>query len=316
MKAPRMAESILNTREQVASIWSLGGLTPKQLVRRVWQSAMEDNLLGRASELAYNFIFAVFPLMLFLLSLFGLFASRGATLKSNLMFYLQTGLPPAAYDLLNKTISEVTRNTSGGKLTFGIIFTLWVASGGTNSMISTLNAVYGVSDGRPWWKVRALAVELTAALAVLVISALGVVLIGGFVAHWTGSHFHLGLAAVWTWKILQWPVALFFIAVSFSLIYFFGPDLKEQHWYWITPGSLVGVLLWLIVSFGFRAYLHFFNSYSKTYGSLGAAIILLFWFYMTGFAFLMGGEINAQIEHAAAEHGHPEAKAEGQKMAA
>jgi membrane protein len=103
---------------------------------------------------------------------------------------------------------------------------------------------------------------------------------------------------------------------SFSLVYYFAPDLKEQHWYWITPGSIVGVLLWLLAPFAFRAYLHFFNSYSKTYGSLGAVIILLLWFYVAGMTFLLGGEINAEIEHAAADRGHPEAKAEGEKKAA
>ena len=98
------------------------------------------------------------------------------------------------------------------------------------------------------------------------------------------------------------------------LIYYFGLDIKEQHWYWITPGSVFGVLLWLTASFLFRVYLHFFNSYSQTYGCLGAAMILLLWFYVTGFVFLVGGEINAQIEHAAARHGHPEAKAQARKL--
>jgi membrane protein len=114
---------------------------------------------------------------------------------------------------------------------------------------------------------------------------------------------------------MQWPVAFLFMVVSFSLIYYFGPDLHERHWYWITPGSLFGVLVWLAASFVFRGYLHFFDTYSRTYGSLGAVIILLVWFYVTGLAFLIGGEINSQIEHAAAERGHPEAKAEGQKAA-
>ena len=122
-----MANSDLNTKQQVESIWGLGGLTRKQLADRVWHRAMEDDLLGRASELAYNFIFAIFPLMLFLLSLFGLFASRGAMLRNNLMFYLQTALPPSAYQLIDATISEVTANSGGAKLTFGIVLTLWAA---------------------------------------------------------------------------------------------------------------------------------------------------------------------------------------------
>jgi membrane protein len=115
---------------------------------------------------------------------------------------------------------------------------------------------------------------------------------------------------------VQWIAVLFFLSLAFSLIYYFGPDLKEQHWYWITPGSVLGVLLWLAASWAFRAYLHFFNTYSRTYGSLGAVMILLMWLYVTGLAFLIGGEINADIEHAAAVRGHPEAKAPGEKKAA
>ena len=162
---------------------------------------------------------------------------------------------------------------------------------------------------------RLIALSLTIAIVGLVLSAMAVVLLGGSLSEWAGSTLHLG-AGVVVWKILQWPLSLAFITVAFSLIYYYGPDLHEQHWYWITPGSLLGVILWMAVSFGFRVYLHFFNSYSKTYGSLGAAIVLLVWFYVTGFSFLVGGEINAQIEHAAAERGHPEAKEEGQKQAA
>jgi len=142
------------------------------------------------------------------------------------------------------------------------------------------------------------------------------VLSGGYLANIAGAHFGLRTYAIIGWKVAQWVVAAAFITFSFSLIYYFGPDVKEQHWYWITPGSVLGVLLWIAVSFGFRLYLHFFNSYSRTYGSLGAVMILLMWLYVTGFSFLVGGEINAQIEHAAARRGHPEAKAPGEKKAA
>jgi membrane protein len=309
-----MATSDLNTDEQLRSIWKLGGLTHRQLVHQVWRAIDDNNLLGRASELAYNYILAIFPLLLFLVALFGLFAGRGVQLQSSLLFYLSRVLPPAALQLVSQTIAEVTRSAGGAKVTFGIIFALWSAAGGMTSMISALNGAYQVRDSRPWWKVRLIAVGLTIAISILVISALALVLVGGHAADFIGSKFHLGPLLVVSWKVLQWPAALFFIVIAFSIIYFFGPDVKEQHWYWITPGSVVGVLTWLAVSFFFRAYLHFFNSYSKTYGSLGAAMILLVWFYVTGLAFLLGGEINAQIEHAAARRGHPEAKAEGEKV--
>src|SRR5581483_8818277 len=309
-----MATSQLTTSQQLQSIWDLGGLKARELAKRLWNGINDDNLFGLASELAYSYLLAIFPLLLFLLSLFGLFASRGSLLRGNLLFYLQQMLPPAVYQVVIKTIQEVSRNTGTGKITFGILLALFTASGGMSAMISGLNGAYGVRDTRSWIKVRAISVALTVTLAALVLTAMILVLVGGWFATTAGSYLHLGMVAVVGWKILQWIAALCFITVAFSLIYYFGPNVKEQHWYWITPGSVIGVLLWLAASFAFRAYLHFFNSYSKTYGSLGAVMILLVWFYVTGFAFLVGGEINAQIEHAAAEQGHPEAKAEGEKV--
>jgi membrane protein len=309
-----MATSQLTTTEQLQSIWAVGGLRAKELAKRVWNGINDDNLFGLASELAYSYLLAIFPLLLFLLSLFGLFAARGTLLRGNLLFYLQEFLPPAGYQVVIKTIQEVSKNTGTGKITFGILLALFTASGGMSAMISGLNGAYTVRDTRSWIKVKAISLALTISLACLVLMAMILVLVGGWFATTVGSFLHLGNIAVVGWKVLQWLAALSFITVAFSLIYYFGPNVKEQHWYWITPGSVIGVLLWMVASFAFRAYLHFFNSYSKTYGSLGAVMILLVWFYVTGFAFLVGGEINAQIEHAAAERGHPEAKAEGEKI--
>jgi len=310
-----MARSKLNTEQQVESIWALGGLTPLQLIKNVWKEIDQDNVTGRGSELAYNFLLSIFPFLLFLLAVFGLFASRGTVLRTNLLFYFSEVLPPAAFEILSKTIDEVTKNSTGGKVTLGIVLALWAASGGMTAMISALNGAYGVRESRSWIKVHAIAVGLTIAISILVISALALVLAGGHIANFAGAKLHLGWVAVTGWKILQWPAAFFFIVLAFSLIYYYAPNVKVQHWYWITPGSVAGVLLWIAASFGFRVYLHFFNSYSSTYGSLGAVIILMIWFYVTGLAFLVGGEINAEIEHAAAERGHPEAKAEGEKIA-
>ena len=311
-----MADSQLAPTEQISSLWSLGGLSILELSKRVWRSVNDDNLLGRAAELAFNFILALFPLLLFLLAFFGLFASHATALRTNLLSYLAQALPPSASQVISTTVTEVAANAGGGKLTFGVVLTLWFASGGMSSMISALNGVYEVRDSRSWFKVRAIAVGLTVGIAFLIISALVAVLSGGYLAHAVGSHYGLGGMTILVWRVVQVMVALAFVSVSFSLIYYFGPDLEEQHWYWITPGSIVGVLVWVAASLGFRAYLHFFNSYSKTYGSLGAAMILLMWLYITGLAFLIGGAINAQIEHAAALRGHPEAKAPGEKQAA
>jgi membrane protein len=177
----------------------------------------------------------------------------------------------------------------------------------------TLNSAYGVRESRPWWKVRLISLGLTAALAALIISALSLVLYGGEIGEVLAGRYDLGGAFVAVWAVAQWPIVLGFVLFSFALIYYFAPDLRHQKWYWITPGSAAGVLLWLLVSFGFRLYLNYFDRYSVTYGSLGAVIVLLLWFYLTGAAILTGGKVNAVIEHAAARRGAPEAKLPGEK---
>src|SRR5581483_5662385 len=311
----RMAESRLNTKEQVRTLWQLGGLTVRQLAGRVWAELQHDDILGRASELAYNFVLALFPLLMVLVTILGMMAERGTRMRELLFYGMGNVMPGSVSELISKTINEAIQASSGGKLTLGIVLTLWAAAGGTAAMMSGLNAAYDIRDARSWFKVRGIALALTLAISVLVIGALTVVLAGNWIADLAGSRLGIGDEVLLAWKIMQWPAALFFLVVSFALVYYFRPDVKEQHWYLITPGLFMGVFVWLAASVGFRVYLHFFDTYSNTYGSLGAAIILLIWFWVAGLAFLAGGEINAEIEHAAAHRGHPEAKAEGEKAA-
>jgi membrane protein len=179
----------------------------------------------------------------------------------------------------------------------------------------SLNAMYGVKESRPFWRVRAAAIGLTITLAVLIISALLLILYGGEIGEGIAVYFNQGSNFIAVWVIAQVPIVLAFVLLSFALIYYFAPNVYDQKWYWITPGSLIGVSLWLLVSFFFRIYLRYFDSYSVTYGSLGAVIILMFWFYLTGIAILIGGKINAEIENAAAQAGVPEAKHHGEKTA-
>jgi len=310
-----MSDSRLSTAEQISSIWDLGGLTWRQLAVRTWGGMMQNDLVNRAYELAYNFLLAVFPMLLFLLGLLRAFAAEGGKLTRGLFYYFQQALPPSAYRILVSTVHEVTQNSSGGKLTFGLLFALYAGSGGMTQLISTLNAAYEVHEERSWITVHLLSLGLTIAMAMFIIAALFLVLAGGGIIEYMGEVLGLSSISVIIGKTLQWALALFFVVLAFAVIYYFAPDVKERHWYWITPGSVVGVLIWLAASAALRAYLHFFNTYTKTYGSLGLVMILMLWFYITGLAFLVGGQINSTIEHAAAEHGHPEAKAPGQKAA-
>jgi membrane protein len=312
----KMAESQLSTEQQVKSIWYLGGQTPWQMGKAVYREIGHDNIPNQAAALAYNFLMSVFPLLLAVLALLGMFAQHTDQVRNLLFNLLPQVLPASASDLLSKTVGEIMQASGGGKLTFGIVFGLYSASGGTSTMMSVLDGSYHVQENRPYWKQKVIALALTIVLVALLTAALLIVLFGGGVANHLANNGLIGPMVKIALKIIGWLAALFFMFLAFATIYYWGPDVKEQHWYWITPGSMVGVTLWVVASLAFRLYLHFFNSYSKSYGSLGAVIILMLWFYVTGFAFLIGGVINAEIEHAAAERGHPEAKAPGEKKAA
>jgi len=283
------------------SLWRLGGLRAGQLANRVWNAIDEHSLLERASDLAYNSLLAIFPVLLLLLAACALSEAHGPALQKGLIFFLGRILPPSAFQLVQKTIEEAAANSGGAKVTIGVVVALWAALSGMSSMISALNAAYRVREGRSWWKVRGIALALTVALSALVLTAMLVVFLGDRIADFAGYALHLEDIVVAAWKLMQWVVALGFIILSFSLVYYFGPDVERRRWRWVTPGSVLGVLLWFGAAFGFRAYLHFFNTYGKTYGSLGAAIILMVWLYVAGFSFLIGGEIDAAIHHAAAE---------------
>jgi membrane protein len=312
---PEMTQSTLSTDEQLSSLWSLGGLTWIALAKRVWTEMNQTDLINRAYELAYNFLLGVFPLLFFFFTLLGIFASQGGTLRSSFYSYLRFVLPPDAFQILAHTVREITGAAGAGKLTFGLLFALYSGSAGMTQLISTLNAAYEVREERSWIKVHLISLGLTLAMSVLVIAALFLVLAGAHVIAFAGETMGLNGAAYVAAKILQWLLALGFVVLAFAIVYYFAPDVEEQHWYWITPGSVIGVALWAAASGALRVYLHFFNSYTKSYGSLGAVIILMLWFYVAGLAVLIGGQINATIEHAAAEHGHAEAKDHGEKAA-
>ncbi len=295
------------------SLWKLGGLSWLQLAKRVWNEVQEDNVFGRAAELSYYFLLALFPFLIFLTSVIGLVLGSGTGTRHMLFNYLARIMPPSAFQLIDATMLEVSTASSGGKLSFGILAALWAASNGLTAITGSLNTAYDLKETRPWWKQRLVSIVLTMALSVLIIGALVLVVAGGKIAEWLAAHYGFGPVFPTAWKIVQWPAVFAEMILAFALIYYFAPDFRKQAWQWLTPGAAIGVTLWLLVSLGFRVYLHFFNSYSATYGSLGAVIILMLWLYFTGAAVLIGGEINSEIENAAAQQGEPEAKEKGEK---
>ena len=301
------------TGKVTTSLWKLGELSWGELAKRVWREMNEDDVFGDAAKLAYYFLLALFPLLIFLTSGIGLLLGSGTGLRHELFNYLARVLPASAFQLVDSTMWEISNSSGAGKLSFGLLVALWAASNGMGAITQALNMAYDLKETRPWWKQRLVAIGLTIGLSVLIITALVLIVSGGKVAAVLASTYGFGTGFTIAWRILQWPIALAFILLSFALIYYFAPDLRDQDWKWITPGSSIGVAVWFLASFALKAYLHFFNSYSKTYGSLGAVIVLMLWLYLTGLAVLVGGEVNSEIENAAAEHGAPDAKKKGMK---
>lgn len=301
------------TKERT-SPWKLGGLTIVQLAKRVWHEIDHDEVFTRSAALSYYFFSALIPMVFFLMAVLGIFASQSEHLRNNLLNYAGQVMPPEAFTLVEKALREVSTHSTGLKLLFGLALSLWAGTGGMSSMMDALNRCYHITESRPYWKRMLVALGLTVGMAVLTVCALTMIFYGGDIAQSLGARLGLSSITVWMWRVVQWPVALFFVLLAYALIYYWGPD-GEQQWQLITPGSLVGVTLWIGASGLFRVYLHFYDRYSKSYGSLGAVIVLLLWLYITGMAFLVGGEINAEIEDAA-DRDHPEAKEAGENVAA
>jgi membrane protein len=213
-------------------------------------------------------------------------------------------IPTSALGIVLQTFNETAAATSSGKLTFGLIASIWSASVGISAIQDSLNVVYKVHETRSYFRARISAIGITIVLSGIVTLILACMLGGDFFAalahHRIGHHYLAALTALLA-RIIGWTAAAALLALSFAVIYYWAPGLQKTCWHWLTPGGAIAILGWLLASLGLRLYLHFFNFYSLTYGSLGAVIILLMWFYITGLALLLGAEINAEIEAAAAE---------------
>jgi len=278
------------------SLWKFGGLTPILVTQRMIKKIGEDELSTRGAALSYYFILALFPMLLFVVSLIGIFAGQNSELRTSIFSALGHLAPGSASNLMQTVVNQTAKSSSGLKIAAGILGALWAASAGVGAVVVSLNVVYQYTERRPWWRQKLTVLGLTVSLAGLIISAIVLVLYGGKIGNALASHFGLGHLFTVTWSAAQWPFLFAAMFLSFALVYYFGPDAPEPSWHWVTPGAVLGVVIWLVASAGFRVYLHFFNSYSATYGSLGAVIILLLWLYITGFAILIGAELNSVIE--------------------
>lgn len=282
-------------------------LSWSELAARTWRESIADDVPGLAAQLSYYFFLALFPAILFFLALASFFPLGNLT--DDIGRILAPIASPQVLELIQDQMRRLPDHDSGGLLTFAVVGALWSSSAALVSIASALNTAYDISESRPWWKVRLVAIGLTLGCAVFVLLALALVLVGPTVARALGAATGWGAAFEWGWLILQWPLSFFLVSTAIALIYYFAPD-AEQDWTWITPGAIVATALWLIVSLAFKFYIVRFTDYNVTYGAVGGVIVLLLWFYVSSIAVLAGAEMNAEIEHAS-----PHGRGPGQKNA-
>jgi len=292
------------SRWPLRTLCDLQGVPVRVVAARTWKSIFQDRIFGRSAELGFYFLFALFPTLFSASSILGLAARSAQHIYDRLLDYLALVIPTAALGTVLQTFNETTAAASSGKLTFGLIAAIWSASVGISAVQDTLNDVYKVGDFRSYFVARIHAIMLTIALTVIVTVGLASLLGGDLLAALAHRFIHeylLGSAAAIASRGIGWFVATALLALAFSVTYYWAPNVKTRCWHWFTPGGTVGIVGWLLSSLGLRVYLHYFPSFSFTYGSLGAVIILLSWFYITGLMLLLGAEINSEIERAVTE---------------
>lgn len=268
----------------------LGPLSLKEIALKTWNETLEDNVLGRAAELAYYFLLALFPMLLFLTSLVGFLSG----VREAIFAALANFVPGEAMKLVSETIDDVTRHRSGGLISFGVLGAIWAASGGVTAVMDTLNTAYDAKEERSFLKIRLISIGLTILLALLIVSGTTLIMFGGRFAIWATGKLGLGSVIDVTWSIVHYLLGMALFFLGLELIYYFGPNIK-QNWRWITPGAVFAVISLIAASFLFSLYLRFAPSYSATYGSIGAVVVLMLWLYLMGAVILIGGEINSEI---------------------
>ena len=281
------------------------------LLKRAAREAWDDDVLNLAAQQAYYFFFALFPALLFAIAVASFFPLQN--LIDETVAMLSRFAPAEVTKILTDSMRMLSEQNSGGILTFAFFVTIWSSSGAMVSIITTLNAAYDVTESRPWWKTRLIAVGLTVGIAFFILISMFLVIAGPTLAETLATRLHLGQAFTWTWMILQWPVVFALVATAIGVVYYYAPDV-EQDWVWITPGSVLATLLWLGVSVGLKLYYQFVPSAANAaYGAIGGIMVLMLWFYCSGIALLLGAEMNAEIEHASPYGKDPGERVPGEK---
>jgi membrane protein len=278
--------------------------------RKFWKDLYseinDDNISNGAAALAFYSMLALFPALIFLLSVLPYLPIEN--LSGEVMMMIANALPKEAFEAVSSTIIELTTDKKASLLSFGAVFTLWSASAGIYAIMQQLNITYDVKEGRAFWKARGISILLTLGCGAMIVTSFALMVGGGALQAWLDSTYVLNPAVSILFQLFRWAVILMLLLGGFALIYYFGPDV-EQEFKFISPGAVMGVVVLILASMGFRLYVENFGNYDASYGSLGAVIVLMMWLYIAGHVILFGSEVNALIEHM-----NPDGKEKGEKV--
>ncbi|MFJ8649989.1 YihY/virulence factor BrkB family protein [Streptomyces sp. NPDC093546] len=276
------------------------------VLRRTFAEFKDDELADRAAALTYYGVLSLFPALLVLVSLLGL---AGESVTQSVLDNLQKFAPGAARDVITNAVQQLQGSAGVGSVmaVVGLLAAVWSASGYIAAFIRASNAVYDMPEGRPVWKVMPLRLALTVTLMVLALVSALIVVFTGTLARQAGTALGLGDTAMTVWSIAKWPVLVLLVTIMIAILYWAAPNARGRGFRWITPGSLLALLIWLLASGGFALYVANFGSYNKTYGTLAGVIIFLIWLWITNLAVLLGLEFDAELaRQRAIDGGHPE----------
>jgi membrane protein len=265
------------------------------VLKRTFKEFLADDAMGLAQQIAYSSLLAFFPSVVLLVGLLGLIDAY-----DDLQQFLAPVAPPAVIDLLEQLqASSSQKGASVIAIVFGAAGAVWAASGAMNTIVKSINRAYSRMETRPFWKLRLTSILLVLASGLTLAGLLLVIVVGGPLGEAIAEKAGLGGAFEWAWNILRWPLAFVWIVLFFELVYYLAPNAEVRDWRWVTPGSLLGALLWLALSGLFALYTGFAESYNETYGTLAGGIILLLWLNYSAFALLFGAELNAELDRQA-----------------
>jgi membrane protein len=276
-----------------------GGSIPfREFLKKLGHEYSVDAVDDVSAQVAYYVLFSLFPFLFFLTTL-AAYLPIGSSVNVA-MSRVQSVLPADAFRIVDTHLHSLVSETRPKLLTIGLLVSIWSASRGVNAARTALNLAYDVTESRPFWKVQGLAIGMTIVSVVGVLFTIALLLAGGTAGAWLAGKMSIGAQYHVVAQWLRWPLTALFIMTLAALTYYILPDV-EQKFKFITPGSVIATLTWMLGTWGFGQYVNHFGNYNATYGSLGGVIVLLTWFYISVFIFLMGGEINAILEHESAE---------------